>query len=159
MSVVRLIFLLLVANGAPVLARRLLGARLACPLDGGLRLADHRPLLGRSKTVRGVTAALLVTPAAALAVGLGIQVGLLVAGSAMAGDLLASFVKRRLGIAPSGRALGLDQIPESLLPALAVQSSLHLGPADVLTAVAGFTAAELLLSRILYQVHLRKRPY
>ncbi|HKJ22762.1 MAG TPA: CDP-archaeol synthase, partial [Gammaproteobacteria bacterium] len=61
MPVAQLIFLLLVANGAPVLARQVRGARPARPLDGGLRLADGRPLLGRSKTLRGVGAALICT--------------------------------------------------------------------------------------------------
>ena len=42
----------------------------------------------------------------------GLGIGLLVAATAMAGDLLSSFLKRRLALAPSSQAIGLDQIPE-----------------------------------------------
>jgi hypothetical protein len=42
-----------------------------------------------------------------------------VAFMAMLGDLFSGFVKRRLGMGPSDKALGLDYVPESLLPLLA----------------------------------------
>jgi hypothetical protein len=41
------------ANGTPVLAKKILGERLAYPVDGGGEFVDDRPLLGRSKTIRG----------------------------------------------------------------------------------------------------------
>jgi len=42
----------------------------------------------------------------------GWRVGTLVATFAMAGDLFSSFVKRRLHLASSRMAIGLDHIPE-----------------------------------------------
>ena len=45
--------------------------------------------------------------------------GLVVASVAMSGDLLSSFLKRRLSLPPSSRATGIDQIPECLLPTIA----------------------------------------
>src|SRR5512137_1303973 len=122
----RLLLLLGVANSAPIAARRLLGDRWAAPLDGGLNFIDGRPLLGPGKTIRGVAAAVVATALAAWALGLSPPVGALLGAVSMAGDALASFVKRRLGVAPSGRATGLDQVPESLLPLLAVQGMLDL---------------------------------
>ncbi len=117
--IAELVLLIVVANGAPVLAKRALGTRLDRPLDGGTVLADGRPPFGPTKTIRGVALSLLATPLAAELLGLPWKVGALVAGAAIAGDLFSSFMKRRLGLPPSSMAIGLDQIPESLLPLLA----------------------------------------
>ena len=56
-------------------------------------------------------------------------------------------------------ALGLDQIPESLLPALALKSRLALTAWDITGVVFAFILLELLLSRLLFGLHLRDRPY
>jgi CDP-2,3-bis-(O-geranylgeranyl)-sn-glycerol synthase len=82
-----------------------------------------------------------------------------VAGTAMAGDLFSSFVKRRLNLPPSSQALGLDQIPESLLPMLACRDALSLTAADIVVGVAIFFVGELVLSRLLFNAHLRDEPY
>ncbi len=117
--ILELLILLTVANGTPVVAKRLLGGTFAYPLDGGAWFADGRPWFGPSKTIRGVVLAMLATAATAAALGLGWKAGALIGMVAMAGDLLASFIKRRWGLAPSSQAIGLDQIPESLFPLLA----------------------------------------
>ena len=49
-------------------------------------------------------------------IGLDWRIGALVAAMAMLGDLFSSFLKRRMGLAPSRQAIGLDQIPESCFP-------------------------------------------
>ena len=77
----------------------------------------------------------------------------------MAGDLLSSFIKRRLNRPPSSRAIGLDQIPESLLPLLACHEALALTAADIGIVVAAFFAGAVILSRLLYRVGLRDEPY
>jgi len=92
-------------------------------------------------------------------VGFGWRIGTVVASAAMAGDLLSSFVKRRLKLVPSSRASGLDQIPESLVPVLACRNTLAFGPADAATIVTAFFVGEVLLSRLLYRWHIRERPY
>jgi hypothetical protein len=79
--------------------------------------------------------------------------------AAMAGDLVSSFVKRRLNLAPSSRATGLDQIPESLFPLLACRGALALSVLDIATGVAVFFAGEVVLSLLLYEAHIRDRPY
>jgi hypothetical protein len=66
-----------------------------------------------------VVLAVVATAGAAALLGLGWKIGALIGIVAMASDLLASFVKRRLGLPPSSQAIGLDQIPESLIPLLA----------------------------------------
>jgi CDP-2,3-bis-(O-geranylgeranyl)-sn-glycerol synthase len=155
----RLLLLLGVANSAPIVARRLLGDRWAAPLDFGLNFVDGRPLLGPGKTIRGVVAAIVATALAAWALGIAAQVGALVGAMSMAGDALASFAKRRLGVAPSGRATGLDQIPESLLPLLAVQGPLELSVAQIVGITVAFFVLEIPLARLAFRLGLRERPY
>jgi len=156
---VRLLVLLVVANLAPLLARRLLGARWQAPLDGGLRFVDGRPLLGPAKTVRGLAAAIVATALCAPVVGIPIVLGALMGAAAMAGDALSSFVKRRLGVATSAEAIGLDQIPESLLPLLAVQGALSLSLVQILGVTSVFVALGVPLRRLVHRMRLRNRPH
>ena len=155
----RLLLLLGVANSAPIAARRLLADRWAAPLDGGLNFVDGRPLLGPGKTIRGVAVAVVATALASWALGMSPQVGALLGAVSMAGDALASFVKRRLGVAPSGRATGLDQVPESLLPLLAVQGMLDLSAVQILAVTVAFFVLEIPLARWAFRLGLRERPY
>ena len=151
--------LLALANGTPVVAKRVFGNRLAWPIDANVTWFDGRPLFGPSKTVRGIVLSLLVTTIAAPFVGVSAAAGCVVASTAMAGDLCSSFAKRRLNFAPSSQALGIDQIPESLLPLVALRGVLLLSVADIAVGVAGFMVGELLLSRLLYKIRLRDEPY
>jgi hypothetical protein len=80
--VLELLILLAVANGTPVVAKRLFGSAFAQPLDGGALFADGRPWFGPSKTIRGVLLATLATTAAAGVLGLGWKVGALLDGVA-----------------------------------------------------------------------------
>jgi CDP-2,3-bis-(O-geranylgeranyl)-sn-glycerol synthase len=155
----QLLLLLITANGSPILATRLAGQRWSRAIDGGHRAWDGRPWLGPSKTWRGLFSAILITVPMALLLGQGVWLGLAIALGAMTGDLLSSFLKRRLGITASGQAVGLDQIPESLLPLLLVGPVLQLTRGDLLILVGGFFVLELGLSRILYALHIRRRPY
>jgi len=157
--VLQLLILLMLANGTPVIAKKLLGDRYAYPLDGNLTFADGRPLFGRSKTIRGVVLAVLTTTAGGPLIGLGWKIGLLVGSFAMAGDLFSSFCKRRLDLPSSSRASGLDQVPESLLPLLACRDLLSLTAVDIAVCVMMFVVGEVVLSRLLYSLHLRDRPY
>src|ERR1019366_4548987 len=99
-------------------------------------LWDGQPLLGKSKTLRGLLFSVLASSLAAPLFGLDWQIGLVVGSAAMAGDFFSSFVKRRLNLAPSSRATGLDQIPESLLLLLACRGALSLSILDIAICVA-----------------------
>ncbi len=151
--------LVLAANGAPVLAKKLLGGWGSLPLDQGWIFFDGRPLFGASKTIRGVFFALLATALAAPALGLAFEVGLIAGAAAMAGDLFSSFIKRRLGLAPQSMAPGLDQAPESLFPLLACKDALGLSAADAVIGAGLFWIGELALSRALFALKIRERPY
>ena len=148
-----------VANAAPVAATRVVHHRWAFPLDAHLRWWDGRPVLGASKTIRGIAASILTTTAAAPLAGWPAALGALTAAWAMIGDIGSSFVKRRLGLPAESRVTGLDQVPESLLPLLALGRYLPLSSSDVALVVAVFFLGEVIGSRWLYRLHLRDRPY
>jgi CDP-diglyceride synthetase len=157
--ILQLLVLVVVANGPPILANKFLGDALGRPLDGGAVFRDGRPIFGPSKTIRGIVLSLLATPLAAMLLGLGWKVGALVAIGAMAGDLLSSFAKRRLGLPSSSMAIGLDQIPESLFPLMACRLLLPVSLLDIVAGVTIFVAGALVLSRILFRLGFRDQPY
>lgn len=154
-----LLLLLVIANGAPVVATAVCGDWGAHPLDGGRVLADGHRVLGDSKTWRGVLLSPLATGASAALLGLPVGVGVVVGVGAMLGDLLSSFAKRRLGVPSSGMMLGLDQIPETLLPLLAVADRFALTWPTIGWMVVGFAVLELGLSPVFYWLGIRNRPY
>lgn len=157
--ILKLLFLLCVANGAPIALKILLGNRWAQPLDQYYRLSDGRRVFGTSKTWRGLLGSLLLTGGCAQLIGVDFMVGMLFALASMAGDMFSSFIKRRLALASSSMALGLDQIPEALFPLFVFYTYFSLTIIDVLTLVVLFFVGELLLSRLLFALHLRDRPY
>lgn len=159
LAIAQLLTLLTLANTAPLVAARVLGRRLAFPVDANLHFFDGRPIFGPSKTIRGVIIAVVFTGAGALLIGLELGTGLIAGTVAMVGDLLASFTKRRLGLPSSSRATGFDQIPESLLPALACRSVMALSWLDIAVSLVLFFVGEIILSRLLFRLHLRDRPY
>ncbi len=158
-AVAQALFLLVVANGAPILATRLLGRRLSRPVDGGALFRDGRPIFGRSKTLRGLAASVTATSIAARLLGLSATSGAIIAALAMAGDLLSSFLKRRITLAPSARAIGLDYFPESFLPALYAATIMPLTLVETATLLVVFFIGGLLLSRVLYALNIREQPY
>ena len=151
--------LALIANGAPVLGSRLFPGWLPWPVDFGLCLRDGRRVLGDSKSWRGLVAAVLVTALAAELIGLDWWLGAAAGAAAMLGDLCSSFIKRRMGLASGDMALGLDQVPEALFPALVLMGPLQLSMAEAVGAVLLFFVLGIPLSLLLYRLGLRKRPY
>jgi hypothetical protein len=98
LQILQLTILLTLANGTPVVANKIFGRRFAWPLDAGIKFFDGQPLLGASTTIRGLALSPLVTAACTPLIGLDAKIGAVVAATAMAGDLLSSFVKRRLDL-------------------------------------------------------------
>jgi CDP-2,3-bis-(O-geranylgeranyl)-sn-glycerol synthase len=78
---------------------------------------------------------------------------------AMGGDLFSSFVKRRMKLPASAKATGLDQVPESLFPAVACKNLLSLSVMDILACTLVFFVSEVILARVFYKLHFRDRPY
>ncbi len=159
LQIIQALTLISAANGAPVLVAWALRARPARPIDAGIVLRDGHPLLGRSKTWRGIASAIVLATFVSILIGLPWRLGVLAAASAMAGDGLSSFFKRRFGLEPSSMTLGLDQIPESLFPALACAAYLPFSPIDVFVVVLVFSVGGLAASQIFFAIGVRDRPY
>jgi CDP-2,3-bis-(O-geranylgeranyl)-sn-glycerol synthase len=156
---IALLLLVFAANSAPVLVGDLLGRRWDRPVDFGLHLADGRPLLGSSKTWRGLVAGCAASALVAKLLGLTWSIGLAAGTLSMCGDMLASFSKRRIGYAAGDRAPLLDSVPEALLPALGLRTTLALSWTKVLVVVAVFAITVPLVSPLLYKLHIRRRPW
>src|SRR5258705_5167406 len=126
LHILQLLVLMTLANGTPIVAKKIFGPRFSFPLDAGTIFFDGRPLFGPSKTIRGILISVLITTASAPLTGLDLTIGAIVAGSAMAGDFLSSIVKRRLNFPPSRRALGLAQGHDTPFPMLSCRVALSL---------------------------------
>ena len=159
MIYLQLLFLIIVANGSPIIGRWIMNGYWEMPIDGGAVFFDGRPILGTSKTYRGLACSLFGTVLAGTLVGLSWKISLIVSALAMVGDCLSSFVKRRLGYPSGAKAFGLDQIPESLLPMLGMWNVLNLSALGLVLTVLIFVVAEQVLSSIGYKLRIRKHPY
>lgn len=149
--------LLVTSHSTPAVAGGLLGPRWAWPIDAGVMLRDGRPLFGASKTWRGLALAL---SASTLATSLLLErpgLGLAFATLAMTGDLVSSFVKRRLGLPPHTDALFIDQLPECLLPLVVLREALPLSWTDLLLLALLFVPANLAANRSWDRVLERRR--
>ena len=153
------LLLIIAANGAPILGRWLLADGFGLAIDFGQKLPDGKRIFGSSKTWRGVFFSLSITAFTGVLLGYDIETGLLVSMYALSGDLISSFIKRRLGIESSGMAPLLDQVPESFLPAFMLRSAFELDMASIILLVLIFIIVELSLSHILYRWGIRRRPY
>lgn len=149
----------MLANGTPVLVALVLGRRWDRPVDGGRLLGDNRPVLGRNKTWRGLISGSLASGLFSLLAGYGLLFGCLFGLLALVGDAISSFIKRRMGLQDSARALGLDQIPEALLPMLLAAAWLPLGWLHVVLVTGVFVVANILLSPLLHRLGIRGQPH
>ena len=61
LAILQMMALLTLANGAPVVAKKIFGGRFSLPLDCRVRFFDGRPLFGTSKTFRGIAVSILAT--------------------------------------------------------------------------------------------------
>lgn len=140
--------LTVLAHATPWAAGRLLGSRLAAPLDGGLRLPDGERLLGAHKTWRGVISSMLVCALATAGAGRGALLGGAFGLLAMIGDGAASLIKRRMRLAPGREIPGLDQLPEALLPLLLLATPLGITPVEALGLALVFALLDLASMRL-----------
>ena len=140
----RALFLVCLASAAAWAASVILRRRLGAPLDLGLELPDGRPLFGSHKTWRGVAAAILACALAAPFLQLEVATAAGFGAAAMLGDALSSAIKRRLALEPGAEVLGLDQLPEALLPLVLFAEPLRIGAVEIAVVALAFVGLDLL---------------
>ena len=154
-----LFVMLVLANGCPVIAARLLHQRGNRPVDGGRLWRDGRPIFGPSKTWRGLLSGTIVCLGFSAWVGLGWLFGALFGLVALTGDLISSFIKRRLGLTSSARALWLDQLPEAVLPMIVAWLWLPILLWQAIAVALLFAVCNMVFSPVLYRLGIRKQPH
>jgi len=142
------LLLLIVANSLPWVLGCTCGSRWAAPLDCGLILRDGRRLLGSHKTWRGLAAALVGCAITAELLGLHWWLGAQFAALSMLGDAISSAFKRRRGRHPGQEDVGLDQLPEALLPLIVLCDALSLGWKEIALVTVVFAIVDLISLRI-----------
>lgn len=138
LNIGRALLLVGAASAVPWAVGRALGGRWATPLDFGFRLWDGKRLLGDHKTWRGVISSVLACASIASVVGPSAMHGAGMAAVALLGDAVSSAVKRRLALPPGAEVVGLDQLPEVLLPAILFAEPLGLGTGEVVVVAVAF---------------------
>jgi len=149
-----------VANATPVV---LGGGR---PIDAGKKFTDGRPIFGAGKTVQGFLAGLVAGTFVGLLQGIAagtlsryLALGFLLALGALLGDLLGSFIKRRLGIKRGGLAPGLDQL-SFVVVALLAASPLALPSWEIVLTIIIITLPIHLATNFGgYKLGLKSKPY
>ncbi len=137
------LLLVMVANTAPWASGRLLGGRLAKPLDCGATLPDGTRVLGDHKTWRGLVASELACAVTARLLGHSVLLGVEFATLSLAADAASSFIKRRLRLAPGAEVLALDQVPEALVPLCVLAIPLRISLLEALAIAVIFLALDM----------------
>jgi len=149
-----------VANATPVV---LGGGR---PIDGRRNFVDGRPIFGPGKTIRGFTAGLVAGSLFGAVQGLltgqlysHLTLGFLLSTGALVGDLLGSFIKRRLKLARGSAAPGLDQLGFVVL-ALLFASPVSVPTWEVTLLILIITPPIHLATNFIgHKLKLKDRPY
>jgi len=163
------IFPAYVANAIPVI----LGGGRA--IDAGRKLSDGKPIFCSHKTIRGLLAGIFAGTLTSAAENVVLQVGalsdltfpfsfsvwlgFLISCGALIGDLIHSFIKRRIGIA-EGRPLPIADQLDFVVGA--VLFSFLLSPPPILTIIIIFVItlpAHLLANLFAYITGLKKTPW
>ncbi len=151
------------ANGAPVIFG---GGQ---PLDGGRKFLDGKPIFGSHKTYRGFAFGIIIGTFVgwvqeALAPSAGLPKGSLILGfvlslGALMGDLVGSFIKRRLDLKPGAHLPISDQIDFVLV---ALLFGLLVEPPSLIAAFIVIVLTgpiHLLINVMAYLLRLKKTPW
>jgi CDP-2,3-bis-(O-geranylgeranyl)-sn-glycerol synthase len=157
-----------VANAAPVV----FGG--GYPLDAGKLFLDGKPLFGSNKTIRGFFAGLLVGTLSGFVLGslyqlegfpknflfqYNLLLGFMLSLGALTGDLLHSFLKRRLNISPGSPLPVADQL-DFVLGALLFSVVIYPPPwLSALIILALTPPIHLLTNFLAYLIGVKKTPW
>lgn len=149
-----------VANATPVI---LGGGR---PIDGGHIFIDGRPIFGPGKTIRGFVSGLVAGFIFGALQGFATSqlhfysaLGFLLALGALTGDLLGSFIKRRVNLDRGAAAPVLDQLGFVVLALLFATPVFVPSWGVILTILIITPPIHLATNFIGHKLKLKDRPY
>ncbi len=114
----KVLLLLLCINGIPPLLARFFPEAANGPLDNNRRFFDGYPIFGRHKTIGGFLCGILTGGIIGYLIGFSFALSLLAGLLGMLGDILTSFIKRRLRLAEGTELPIFDQAFEGGFPML-----------------------------------------
>ncbi len=146
-----------IANMTPLILAKFLPKRR--PIDMGKCLPDGRRILGNSKSIEGFIAGVI----AGILTGLGlgdVLRGLLMGLGAMTGDVLGSFIKRRMGLEEGKPAPILDQYL-FIIMALAFSYSVGIAPTlnQLIVILIATPILHVLSNYIAYVLGIKAYPF
>ncbi len=147
--------LLIMANLMPWALGLMCGSRWAAPMDCGMVWRDGTRLLGSHKTWRGLAVSLLGCGGTSALLGMHWWFGVRFAALSMLGDAISSALKRRRGREPGQDDVGLDQLPEALLPLIVFRHALKLDWWEIVLVTTVFAVLDLISLRVR---NPRRRP-
>ncbi len=152
------------ANGAPVVGSRILYGP-GHPIDMGLTLPDGRRLLGDGKTFEGFIFGMTIGVAAGLLLLAlldkpPITASILSSAGALAGDIIGSFIKRRMGLERGVQAPLLDQL-DFYIGALATLwlAGYRFDPASIIIVALVILVLHVATNRLAYLLGLKSVPW
>lgn len=128
------------------------------PLDAGLKLGSKR-LLGDGKTLEGFLIGLNVGLLSAVIMGLDFRVSFVFVLACLAGDLIGSFIKRRLGLGRGAEVPLMDQLGFLAAGFLALSIYIRVDLLTVLVIMAFTYFIHRLSNLLAYKLGLKKVPW
>lgn len=135
------------------------------PIDGGRKLSDGNRILGGGKTVRGFFAGILAGSVLGVIQGVlggrpgGWEAAVLMSLGALLGDVVGSFIKRRMALKRGRPVPGLDQL-EFVVGALLLSSVIWLPSLEIIVVLVLVTPLFHLGTNFVgYKLGYKSEPY
>ncbi|MDM8539341.1 CDP-archaeol synthase, partial [Desulfobacterales bacterium HSG17] len=128
------------------------------PLDRGLLFIDGKPFLGNHKTIRGIGGGIIGGVTCGFFLGISLWVALWVGVMSMSGDLLSSFIKRRMRMVDGGNFPVIDQFFEGTFPFIIIAPAYSLSFVQSSLIIVAFIITAYLGALFLTRV-LRTEPF
>jgi CDP-2,3-bis-(O-geranylgeranyl)-sn-glycerol synthase len=128
------------------------------PLDGGEKWLDGKPFLGSHKTFRGCLVGIL----AGLIIGTmqgTLIVGLVQGFGAILGDLISSFYKRRLDLAPGESFPFLDQLDFIIVAIITSQPVIRASLQEIVIILIVTVPIHYLMNYLSWLVKMKDHPW
>jgi CDP-2,3-bis-(O-geranylgeranyl)-sn-glycerol synthase len=128
------------------------------PLDGGVKWLDGKPFLGGNKTTKGTIFGILIGSIIGI-LQKNFYGGFLQAFGAISGDIISSFLKRRINIEPGASLPILDQL-DFIIFAVALSFPIQIIKWETALVIIIVTLPLHYISNIIaYLLGLKKEPW